>query len=539
MIQIFATAKEISLYPNEVNIIDTFQEYGIILGANITYLSSNSHQYNIIKQKLINSQIHKIPLVYQINNPFFKSFYVNGSLQKQIEQNYILSMVPISTGSILAVVLYNNGKLAYIKEDNNNYLLVEQNQSISIDTIQLQNRVYMFYLSTKQQILIILNKQLIKVSINVNESKIFGNNFKQNDDKFLTTQKILLVEDLLFITRNRELSIYSINQEVVENQFQNYNFTYNLDDIKVIFENGIYKVFILNRRFGVTIFSYDPKLKSFNEISSFDQISYKGYLIGVNNQILIIVDEEDNESIIYEFHYNEQFHKWQIYNHRLIQQKIKDIEFTINNVILIGQNGHQIIYHSIPPENFLPQNYVTIPGLQQINLINKTGNFNQTLIGITKHTFYIFQLYQSPQKIICTYTDDLSPIKFIYYQNSTKCSIMPQKQDGNLCLFVSNYTINYIYPIITLKYKIQEEIIVISIVIISIIFILLIVAKRKCKKNVRTRSENQNQSDCSQYGSPKNQDQQALKSHTYTMDNEPNGSIELVPTSKNIDQSPS
>ncbi|CAD8097060.1 unnamed protein product [Paramecium sonneborni] len=480
ILQIFAASKEISIIPNEFNIIDTFQNFGIILGANITYLSENSHQCDIIKQKLINSQINEILLVPNAKEHFFESQFINGSLKEQINYNYILSMVPIQIETVVAVILFSNGNLAYIKEDNNNFIFVDSNYSISIDQTQLKIPVYMFYLSKTKQILIILHKELIKISINFNKSNIFESSLKQDDSRFLTTQNILFVENLLFIAGGQELAIYSIDLETFE-KVDNSNLTMNFIDIKVFFENGIYKVFSLHRKQGVKIFTYDPNLQVFNQTSPLHRIPQQGYILGVYYNILIIVDDEQNQSIVYEFHYSQKDDLWNFFNLYKSQKKIKDIEFTEHYAILIGSNGHEIIYHSLPTEDYEMKNQVIIPGLESIYFLNKTGNYNQSLIGITKYTFFASQFYLSPQKIRCHNINTSTPMRFIYYQNSTQCSKLLQKEERKICLFIQNYTVNYIHTIISSKYKIQFEIIL---GVSLIIFIILLIIK-KSRKNIK------------------------------------------------------
>ncbi|CAD8091359.1 unnamed protein product [Paramecium primaurelia] len=483
LLEIFSTAKEIYVYIDEQQTIDTFEEFGVILDANITYRSQNLHLCQIIKQRVNNLIENQILLGPQINESVFNQYYIDGSLKLQGNYYYIVSMVPINNGTI---ILLSNGILTYIYENNNNIFKIESDYSIfNVQNQLIIDTVYMFYLSTTHKIMIILNNQLIYVQLNINQSNIFGQYTNQIDEKILNTQNIEFIDDYLFIVRQNQFTIYSFKQQDFEKIYNNNNITINIIDFKVKQEDDEFQIFFLHRWYGVKVCIYDLNLQLFNEVSSYNDIPMKGYKIGLYKHILMIVEENNDESIINELHQSKINNKWTLSNQYQIQNIIKDIKFTEDYAILIGNYGHQIIYHSLPNADYQIQQQIVIPGLQQIYLLSQTESQNQSLIGITKNTYFISKFYMIPQKIICQYNQELSSIQFTYYQNSTQCSKLKQKKEGELCLYISNYTVSYKYPLITSKqiiYILKVLAFILVIITTTIFFIHPYIRKKKQKK---------------------------------------------------------
>ncbi|CAK87919.1 unnamed protein product (macronuclear) [Paramecium tetraurelia] len=455
IIEILCEAKEMFINRNELNTIDTFQGFGVVLDANITNQSSNAHLCQIVKQKLTNLMQTEIKLTPFVDEEVFSLFYLNGSLKVETNHYYIVSMVPFQKG---AVILFSDGRLIYIHEINGNIIKMESNEKIQIHPSQLIDPIHMFYFSTIQKIVIILQKIFIYVQINQNETNIFGIYTNQTDNKTLTTQNIEFVDEYLFILEQKEFIIYACNSEGLYQIFSK-KLEMNFIDMKVQQQNDVYHIFFLHLLSGVEICVYDPILFKFQEISSYDMIPIKGFLIGLYEQILMIVDEDQSESIIYELHPINQTNKWMIFNKYKVKNIIYDIQFTDNYALLLGKNRHDILYHSLPTVDNQIHNQIIIPALQQIHLIDQTEPYDNKFIGITKHTYFVTNFSTAPQRIDCQYQEDSGPIQFSYYQNSTQCTKLPQKQEGQLCLYISNYTIYYKYPILTTEHYIYIQIV--------------------------------------------------------------------------------
>ncbi|CAD8172141.1 unnamed protein product [Paramecium octaurelia] len=455
IIEILCKAREMFVNRNELNTIDTFQEFGVILDANITNQSSNAHFCQIVKQKLTNLMQTEIQLAPLVNEKDFNKSFINGSLKLETNYYYIVSMVPFQKG---AVILFSDGRLTYIQEINGKIIKMESTERIQIDPIQLIDPIRMFYFSSIQKIAIILKKLFVYVQVNQNETNIFGKYTNQTDNKTITTNNIEFVDEYLFILEQKEFIIYSCNSEGLQQIFSK-KLELNFIDMKVQQQNDVYRIFFLHILSGVEIFVYDPILFQFKEISSNDIIPIKGFQIGLYHHILMIVDENHNESIIYELHSSNSTNKWTLYNKYQLNNKVYDIKFTDNYAIFLGKNSHDILYHSLPIIDYKIHNQIIIPGLQQIHLIDQTEPQNKKFIGITKHTYFVTNFSIAHQRIDCQYQEDPGPIQFSYYQNSTQCAKLPQQQEGQLCLYISNYTVYYKYPILTTEHYIYISIV--------------------------------------------------------------------------------
>ncbi|CAD8096544.1 unnamed protein product [Paramecium sonneborni] len=464
-------AKEFSIYQNDEQVLDSFSQFGIILGSNITYETQTEQPCYIINQKLKNKQSEEIILVPEFKEDVFLNYYNDGKLSGDI--NYIIQVVQISTG---AIVLSNKGELIYLKLVENSFKLADT-KMLSINKEQLLKPVYMQFIINSNELLILLNGETLKIKLEFEGESIFGEMMKIYD-VFLTEQinSVAFIEDLLFVASGElGLHVYQVSKRVFEQIQCTIEFK-NITDLRVFQENSIYFIFALDYEKGIKVITFNAKTSLFYENLQLTNIPYRGQIIDLYKNVLMVVEEKENESIIHELQISYENNTWKLVHQHLAQKYIQDIEMTENYAIIIGQNGHEIIYHSLPIYDIKIQDKIIIPGLQKLFFLNKGESHNIQMFGVTKHKFFTTNLQLFPQFISCFYSKNDEEIKFTYHQNSTKC---PNSTQIKICHFKQNYTIKFVHPILTSEQSIYVYITCIVIVAIFMIVLGLLIKEFK------------------------------------------------------------
>ncbi|CAD8066316.1 unnamed protein product [Paramecium primaurelia] len=464
-------AKEYSIYQNDEQVLDSFSQFGIILGSNITYESQTDQPCYIINQKLKNKQSEEIILVPQYKEDVFSNFYNNGQLNGDI--NFIVQIVQIQTG---AIVLSNEGELIYLKLVENKFKLTDQ-KKLSINTEQFLKPIYLQYIQKTNELLILLNGETIKIKIELESEQIFGEIMKIYD-VFLTEQikSVAFIEDLLFVASGEQgLHVYLVSKRVFEQIQCTIEFR-NITDLRVFQENSIYFIFALDYEKGIKVITFNGKTSLFYENQKLTNIPFRGEIIDLYQNVLMVVEEKENESIIHELQISYENNTWKLIHQHTAQKYIQDIEMTENYAIIIGKNGHEIIYHSLPSYDINIQDKIIIPGLQKLFFLNKTESNNIQMFGITKHKFFTTRLQLFPQFISCFYSKEENEVKFTYHQNSTKC---PGSSQNKLCHFKQNYTIQFVHPVLTSEQSIYVYIVGLIIVALFVVILGLLIKEFK------------------------------------------------------------
>ncbi|CAD8201179.1 unnamed protein product [Paramecium octaurelia] len=460
-------AKEFSVYKNDEQLLDSFSQFGIILGSNITYETQSDQPCYIINQKLKNKQSEEINLVPEFEEKTYANFYDNGKLNGDI--NFIVQMVPISTG---AVVLSNQGELIYLKLVENSFQLADS-KMLSITKEVFLKPVYLQYIQKSNELLIILNAETLKIKLDLEGESIFGEITKIYD-VFLTEQikSVAILEDLLFVASGEQgLLIYQVSKRVFEQVQCTVEFK-NITDLRVFSENSVYYIFALDYEKGIKVITFNTKTGLFYENKSLTNIPYRGEIIDLYQDVLMVVEEKENDSIIHELQIQYESNTWRLIHQHSAQKYIQDIEMTENYAIILGRNGHEIIYHSLPSYDIKIQDKIIIPGLQQLFFLDKAQSNNIQVFGVTKHKFFTTRLQLFPQFISCFYSKEANEIKFTYYQNSTKC---PGSTQNKICQYKQNYTVQFVHPILTSEQSLYVYITCLIIVALFVIVLGLLV----------------------------------------------------------------
>ncbi|CAD8095705.1 unnamed protein product [Paramecium sonneborni] len=460
-------AKEFSIYQNDEQVLDSFSQFGIILGSNITYESQTDQPCYIINQKLKNKQSEEIILIPEFQEVTFSNYFNDGKLNRDINQ--IVQVVQISTG---AIVMSNQGELIYLKLVENSFKLVES-KMLSINKQQLLKPVYMQFIILSNELLILLNGETFKIRLEFESESIFGEITKIYD-VFLTEQikSVAFVEDLLFVASGElGLHIYLVSKRVFEQISCTIEFK-NITDLRVFQDQSVYFIFALDYEKGVKVITFNAKTSLFYENNKLTNIPYRGEIIDLYQNVLMVVEEKESESIIHELQISYENSTWRLVHQHQAQKYIQDIEMTDNYALIIGRNGHEIIYHSLPTYDIQIQDKIIIPGLQKLFFLNKTESHNIQMFGITKHKFFTTNLQLFPQLISCFYSKDDNEIKLTYHQNSTKC---PGSSQSKICHYKQNYTITFVHPVLTSEQSIYVYITCVVIVAIFIIVLGLLI----------------------------------------------------------------
>ncbi|CAK89637.1 unnamed protein product (macronuclear) [Paramecium tetraurelia] len=459
------------MYQNDEQVLDSFSQFGIILGSNITYESATDQPCYIINQKLKNKQSEEIVLVPQFKEDVFSNFYNDGQLNGDI--NFIVQIVQISTG---AIVLTNQGELIYLKLVENRFKLVES-KMLSINKEQYLKPVYMQYIQKSNELLIILNGETLKLKMEFESESVFGEVLKIYD-VFLTEQikSVAFIEDLLFVASGEQgLHVYLVSKRVFEQIQCTIEFR-NITDLRVFQENSVYFIFALDYETGVKVITFNAKTSLFYENKKLTNIPFRGEIIDLYQDVLMVVEEQENESIIHELQISYANSTWKLVHEHQAQKYIQDIEMTENYAIIIGRNGHEIIYHSLPSYDIKIQDKIIIPGLQKLFFLNQTESNNIQMFGVTRHKFFTTRLQLFPQFISCFYSNEEDEIRFTYHQNSTKC---PGSSQSRLCHFKQNYTIQFVHPVLTSEQSIYVYITCLGIIAIFVMVLGLLIKEFK------------------------------------------------------------
>ncbi|CAK59138.1 unnamed protein product (macronuclear) [Paramecium tetraurelia] len=414
--------------------------FGIILGSNLTYETQSDQPCYIINQKLKNKQSQEINLVLEFNEKTFANFYDNGKLNGDI--NFIVQMVPISTG---AVVLSNKGELIYLKLVENSFQLADS-KMLSITKQVFLKPVYLQYIQNSNDLLILTEWQNFENQIGQEGQSIFCEIIKIYD-VFLTEniKSVAILEDLLFVASGEQgLHVYQVSKRVFEQIQCTVEFK-NITDIRVVSENSVDYIFALDYEKGIKVITFNTKTGLFYENKSLTNIPYRGEIIDLYQDVLMVVKEKEIDSIIHELRIQYETNTWRLIHQHSAQKYIQDIEMTENYAIILGRNGHEIIYHSLPSYDIKIQDKIIIPGLQKLFFLDKTQSNNIQVFGVTKHMFFTTRLQLFPQFISCFYSKEENEIKFTYHQNSTKC---PGSAQNKICQFKQNYTVQFVHPIL-------------------------------------------------------------------------------------------
>ncbi|CAD8126175.1 unnamed protein product [Paramecium sonneborni] len=442
----YVQSQEYNVSVDNEKIVDTFNNYGDIFYQEIEYEDNSFKPCHFTKQQLVQSAGLNVDIVESFNETFFQQHYEEGHLNAQIDE--IIAAVTIQNGSIL---LTKSGKLQHLLITNT----ITLGKSIMIH-INTQNKVILKYLSKNKVLLIIGDKETLGYQLS-NKTDVFEDSQKLKIyDSFNIDQisSITTVNDMIFIAMGKQgIQMYQFKEKNLQsiswvingqtnNQFQ------NVVDLKV-FSNSqdqIYTIYILDKQLGVQQYVYNSVTTLITMNTKFGTIPQGGNIFDIRSSILIIIENQHSFSFLHEIQLDLQNNRYKLLNIYKTVIDVQDVDILNHYVIILGQNGHQVLKHSLPKSyNNQSSNSIIIPNLQQLDQIDYN---NKTIIfGFTKHRFFSSSISETPSAIFCfsNYTES-HQTKFIYKQKSTQCPIELNVTTEEFCQIEKRYTINFMPP---------------------------------------------------------------------------------------------
>ncbi|CAD8076971.1 unnamed protein product [Paramecium primaurelia] len=373
------------------------------------------------------------------------------------EGKYIMD-IAISEKYSLAFIVRNDYKLFSVNFNQSAYGIYLRTFDYSFENtlnIKEQNKDETPYLIIDDQsnkVFIFTQHQGVSFNIEVDAHKEIQFNF---EDQIQKRDKIYSVHynnkyHLVFVaTGYQGVDIYKIIngsitlQQNLSSQFRNYS---QIVDIKSDGEDGL---FILDREQGL----------NFYQIRNEFEYEYQ-FLINVpdsksfdfnNNTFFIIAKTSKKQDYVLEIFVNKQDTQYYINNHYFEDMIINDVSVLEQYAILIGNNKHKIVYHSIY-SGFIEQKIVSHKSFYEPQLI-KTKKFKQNRIDnpnlqsvavIGRQEFQIINFIVNNPIIKCNMNKQIKN-QFLAEINSTRCindhiETNTQKQ-LTLCKIYHSFTI--------------------------------------------------------------------------------------------------
>ncbi|CAD8180801.1 unnamed protein product [Paramecium pentaurelia] len=440
-------SESIQILTKQEAILDVFSSSGIILEQQLT----DQSLCHIIPQQLVAHDIddNSITLIESYKDDLFSQNFELGSFIGKIGK--IIKFVQITNG---VLVLQDDGQLKYLNYQNNSFHL-KSTFKLEIEKFALEGNVFLEYFYYQQQVLLIANTQTIALDIIHDEDDLYIKQYKIYEQWQIShINSIATVGNIMIVAMDSGIKIFEFKDHVLNEIMIDINQINRVSDVKIFNKknNELYYIYLLDTIQGINQYIFNTVTQKLEHNSKLGIIPYPGDILDIYGEILMVVKDK----YLYEIRVDYYRNTFTLVKQHELETEIVDIELTEQFAIVIGKNGHQILFHSIPStySQFEWMNQLVIPNLKQLGIlslnldqqnlqIKETNSSHNIIIGITQHKFF-YSKVELEQSFIQCYSDEItSEIVLNYSHKATKCKTNLKRRE---CELIKSYTIQFVEP---------------------------------------------------------------------------------------------
>ncbi|CAD8195257.1 unnamed protein product [Paramecium octaurelia] len=418
-------------------ILDVFSPSEVILEQ---YLN-DSKLCQIVPQQLVAHDIddNSITLIDSYKDEIFSQNFEIGSFIGSIGR--IIKFVQITNG---VLVLLDDAELKYLSYRNNSFQ-VKSTFKIEIEKFALEGKVFLEYFYYQSQVLLIANTQTIALDLIYDDDDLYIKQYRVYEQ-----WQISHINSMATVAMDTGIKMFELKDHMLNEILIAIDQINRVSDIKIFNQknNEIYYIYLLDKIQGINQYIFNTVTQELQCNFRLGIIPYPGEILDIHGEILMVVKDYN----LFEIHVDYYLSQFTLFKQHQLETEIVDIELTEQFAIVIGKNGHQIVFHSIPPiySQFEWMNQLVIPNLKQLSILsfNQGSQLKEPLskniiIGITQHKFF-YSKVQLEQSFIQCYSDEAtSEIELQYTHKATKCRTNLKKKECNLA---KSYTIQFVEP---------------------------------------------------------------------------------------------
>ncbi|CAD8054433.1 unnamed protein product [Paramecium primaurelia] len=444
---ILTNSELIQILTRQEAVLDVFSQSGIILEQQLT----EQQLCKIIPQQLVANNIddNSITLIDSYSDDNFSLDFEYGSYKGKIGK--ILKFVQIKRGIL---VLRDDGELYFLRIQDTKFKQ-QATFKLNIDEIALQKTVFIEYFYEQNSVLIIGDGETIALDLEFDDDDLYIKQYKVYEQwQIQHINSIATANNLIIVAMNTGIKMFEFANHQLSEIFLDSQMVGKIQDIKVFNQNkdDNYFIYLLDEQYGVSQYIYNIGRSTILQFNShMGQIPYPGEILDVYGDILMIVKNQT----LFEFRIDYYKNNYELIKQHNLETDIIDIQLTDTFAIIIGRNGHQILFHSIPStfSQFEWMNQLVIPNLKQLDIlslildIKSHKNNNKTthniIVGITQHKFFFSKIELQQSYIECYSDSTTSELELIYQQKSTYCK---SNMKNKICQLNKTYTIQFVDP---------------------------------------------------------------------------------------------
>ncbi|CAK59139.1 unnamed protein product (macronuclear) [Paramecium tetraurelia] len=468
-------SESIQILTKQEAILDVFSSSGIILEQQLT----NSSLCHIVPQQLVAHDIddNSITLIESYKDDLFSLNFELGSFNGKIGK--IIKFVQLNNG---VLVLQDDGQLKYLNYQNNSFQL-KSTFKLEIEKFALEGNVFLEYFYYQSQVLLIANTQTIALDIIHDEDDLYIKQYKIYEQWQIShINSIATVGNIMIVAMDSGIKIFEFKDHLLNEIMIEISHINRVQDVKIFNKknNELYYIYLLDTISGINQYIFNTVTQKLEHNSKLGIIPYPGEILDIYGEILMVVKDK----YLYEIRVDYYRNQFTLVKQHQLETDIIDIELTEQFAIVIGRNGHQILFHSIPStySQFEWMNQLVIPNLKQLGILSlnldqqnlelkEATSSHNIIIGITQHKFF-FSKVELEQSFIQCYSDEItSQIQLNYSHKATRCKTNLKR---NECDLIKSYTIQFVEPKQFGGNKQTYLLIILLYIVILLLFILFI-----------------------------------------------------------------
>ncbi|CAD8096546.1 unnamed protein product [Paramecium sonneborni] len=437
----------IQILTKQEAILEVFTSPGIILEQQMT----DQKLCQIVPQQLVAHNIddNSITLIESYKDEIFSQNFELGSFVGKIGK--IIKFVQVTNG---VLVLQDDAQLKYLTYQNNTFRL-KSTFKLEVEKFALEGNVFLEYFYYQQQVLLIANTQTIALDLIYDDDDLYIKQYKIYEQWSLShINSIATVGNIMIVAMDTGIKMFEFKGHILNELLIEIDQINRVTDIKIFNNknNEIYYIYLLDKIQGISQYIFNTVTQQLQLNLKLGIIPYPGEILDIYNEILMIVKDK----YLYEIRIDYYGNQYSLVKQHQLETEIVDIELTEQFAIVIGRNGHQILFHSIPStySQFEWMNQLVIPNLKQLGILSlnldqqklqlKEGNSSYNIIiGITQHKFFYSKIELEKSFIQC-YSDEItSEIQLIYSHRATRCKNNLKSRE---CELIKTYNIQFVEP---------------------------------------------------------------------------------------------
>ncbi|CAK70506.1 unnamed protein product (macronuclear) [Paramecium tetraurelia] len=444
---ILTNCELIQILTRQEAVLDVFSQSGIILEQQLT----EQQLCKIIPQQLVANNIddNSITLINSYSDDNFSEVFEYGSYKGKIGK--ILKFVQIKRGIL---VLRDDGELYFLRIQGTKFKQQATFQ-LSIDQQSLQTNVFMEYFYDQNSVLIIGDGETIALDLEFDDDDLFIKQYKVYEQWQIShINSIATAGNLIIVAMNTGIKMFEFANHQLSEIFLDSQMGGRIQDIKVFNQNkdDNYYIYLLDEQYGVSQYIYNVGRSAILQFNAhMGQIPQPGEILDVYGDILMIVQNQT----LFEFRIDYSKNSYELIKQHDLETDIIDIQLTDTFAIIIGRNGHQILFHSIPStfSQFEWMNQLVIPNLKQLDILslnldlkphkNNIKNTHNIIVGITQHKLFFSKIELQQSYIECYSDSTTQEFELTYQQKSTYCK---SNLKNKVCKLNKTYTIQFVEP---------------------------------------------------------------------------------------------